>query len=170
MKRYFHRKGRWKLGFVDRLDKRKPSLVKLSELKIQRHLKVDWKYRVYDGDPETIEYWQRREYFKGRNSLTLGSVQEKLFLKQKGLCALCFTPLENQEKGSESYQTHHLKPQQFGGTHQLRNLRLVHTECHRTIHRLFTPEQMARYAESGIDYLRLLKGKRTAEEGESVAR
>lgn len=74
MKRYFHRKGRWKLGFVDRLDKRKPSLVKLSELKIQRHLKVDWKYRVYDGDPETIEYWQRREYFKGRNSFTLGSV------------------------------------------------------------------------------------------------
>ena len=83
---------------------------------------------------------------------------------------MCHTPLSSAETNHEEYETHHLFPQQFGRTHQLRNLRLVHTECHRMIHRLFSTKQMAELTDKGIDYLRLLKGRRTAEEGESVAR
>ena len=168
--KYFSRKGRWKLAFADREEKRRPSCVKLSEIPIRRHWKVSWKYRVYDGSKQAIEYWYRRDYFKALDALSDESVQERLFRRQKGQCGMCHTPLSSAETNHEEYETHHLFPQQFGRTHQLHNLRLVHTECHRMIHRLFPTKQMAELTDKGIDYLRLLKGRRTAEEGESVAR
>jgi hypothetical protein len=51
----------------------------------------------------------------------------------------------------------------FSGDEKLRNLRLLHGECHRELHADFTREEMAEYSNSGIDYLRLLKRKRPPE-------
>jgi RNA-directed DNA polymerase len=153
--RYFCRRGRWKLSFVDRNDKRRASLVKLSEIPIKRHVKVSRKYRVYQGTEEAIEYWKRREYFKAWFSTEYGSIQEKLFRNQKGLCAWCKTPVNSEEIQSQKTETHHMKPQQFGGEHKLRNLRLLHTECHRSIHRLIPRKQMAELIDNEINYLML---------------
>jgi 5-methylcytosine-specific restriction endonuclease McrA len=129
--------------------------VKLSEIPIKRHVKVSRKYRVYQGTEEAIEYWKRREYFKAWFSTEYGSIQEKLFRNQKGLCAWCKTPVNSEEIQSQKTETHHMKPQQFGGEHKLRNLRLLHTECHRSIHRLIPRKQMAELIDNEINYLML---------------
>ena len=131
--------------------------MKLSEIPIRRHVKISSKYRVYQGTEETIEYWKRREYFKVLSAVSY--LQEKLFRKQKGLCAWCKTSVNSEEIERIKSEIHHMKPQQFGGEHKLRNLRLFHTECHRTIHSLIPRKQMAELFDCGIDYLRLLKGK-----------
>lgn len=168
--RYFSRQRTWKLAFIDRSDARRPSVVKLTEIPIQRHLKVSWKYRVYDGNEQARAYWQRREYFKTLYTTEIGAVAARLFRQQKGLCAWCATWLNSEDTASGNSEVHHLKPRQFGGIHQLRNLRLLHTECHRMVHRLFPRSQMAALMDKGIDYLRRLKGKFIVEEGESVVR
>ncbi|MFC1714832.1 hypothetical protein ACFL6S_14285 [Candidatus Poribacteria bacterium] len=59
--------------------------------------------------------------------------------------------------------TNHMKPRTFSGDGKLRNLRLLHGECQRELHVDFTREEMAEYSISGIDYLRLLKRKRSPE-------
>jgi len=57
-----------------------------------------------------------------------------------------------------------MNPCTFSGDEKLRNLRLLHEECHRELHADFTREEMAEYSNSGIDYLRLLKRKRSPEQ------
>ena len=130
-------------------------LIKMSKIPIVRHVKVRRDVRIYDS--KATEYWDEREISKTRNSI-YGSVSlERLFKRQKGKCSYC-KGLFNQEDVQEStIHKHHLKPRSAGGDWKLSNLRLLHTECHISLHGLFSRKEMAKYSDNGIDYLKLMK-------------
>jgi 5-methylcytosine-specific restriction endonuclease McrA len=84
----------------------------------------------------------------------------KLFRIQNGKCADCKTEITATDIRSAEIHKHHMKPRSLGGDWKLSNLRLLHKACHRELHATFTREEMARYITNGIDYLRLLKGRK----------
>jgi len=100
-----------------------------------------------------------REYQNTKDSILGSGVLSKLFGKQKGQCAYCKQPITKDEINNANFHKHHMKPRSEGGDEKLNNLRLVHTLCHRDIHAMYTRKEMSEYIDSGIDYLRLMKGK-----------
>ena len=104
-------------------------LNRLSDIPIQRHIKVVKGKRVYNKEDEM--YWNDREY-----KLSLRryySKHRQLFIEQKGLCPLCKTLIAF----DDSFQVHHKIAKAKGGTDSYSNLQLLHTECHRETHRNF---------------------------------
>ena len=166
MKKYPNQlKSNWTKLFYTMVDKDRwnlhdrntgATIIKMSKIPIIRYTKVRGDIRVYDS--EATEYWEKRELSKARDSI-LGSVPlERLFKRQKGKCLYC-NELFNQEDIQESAtHKHHLKPISEGGNWKLGNLRLLHSECHTSLHSLFSRKEMAKYVDSGIDYVNLLKG------------
>ena len=122
-------------------------LYMIERTKIERHIKVRKGMRVYCQEHQ--EYWKQRKLTKAK--LVLYGRNKTLFMKQKGRCGFC-----NQMMDSEVH-VHHLKPIKHGGDNKYSNLRLIHQECHKSLHSLISLSDMANYAEIGIDYLRLLK-------------
>ncbi len=45
----------------------------------------------------------------------------------------------------------------MGGDWTLSNVLLLHSECHAQVHKELSLEDMARYADKGINYLALIK-------------
>jgi len=129
----------------------------LSSIPIKRYIKINNDHRVYDV--KSIEYWEMREYMNAKDSILGAGVLSSLFGKQKGKCAYCKQPITKEEVNSVEFHKHHMKPRTEGGNEKLNNLRLVHTLCHRDLHAMWTRKEMSEYIDSGIDYLRLMKGK-----------
>ena len=129
-------------------------LLKMSMIPISRFIKVKSDARVYDGN--ATEYWEKRELSKTRDKIYGSPTIDRLFVKQKGRCAYC-----NQIFGDDisDIHKHHLKPRSEGGDWKLGNLRLLHSECHTSLHSLFYRKDMARFVDNKIDYLRLLKSQ-----------
>ena len=50
-----------------------------------------------------------------------------------------------------------MKPRSEGGDNKLGNLRLVHAECHRSIHSRYHRKEMADLVDKSIDYVRFDK-------------
>jgi RNA-directed DNA polymerase len=154
MRRYFSRVGGRKLVFMDR--ETGFLLISVSKISIKRFVKINAQYRVYEGAKEAIEYWQKRAYLNGVSQM--GSEQmAKLFKRQHGKCEYCDTSLTPEPRQQMNIQKHHVKPRSSGGDDQLRNLKLLHSECHRELHAVFSREKMASLADQGIDYVRFLK-------------
>jgi RNA-directed DNA polymerase len=120
----------------------------MQKIPIRRHIKVQRGRRVYCIND--------REYWNGRtsNQMALYGTYRQLYDKQYGKCAYC----EGRFTTEDDLHLHHLKPLKFGGVNELINLRLIHHNCHTTIHGLFSLIEMNLYADKGIDYLTLLKG------------
>ncbi len=135
------------------------ALQKMSSIPIKRFTKVNNDYRVYDTSIESREYWKKREYTKAKDSIYGSGEDTMLFKRQKGKCAYCKNPTTQEQIQNVEIQKHHMKPRSFGGDTKPNNLRLLHKECHQTIHSLWTREQLAQFIDNGIDYLRLLKPK-----------
>ena len=160
--KYFFRKGNRKDKFHDK--ESNTFLFIMSSISCARRwIKVRREYRVHDGRKEAIEYWQNREYMNAKDSIYGSGALTQLFRGQKGKCAYCKTPITPKAVKNGDIHRHHMKPRTFSGDEKLRNLRLLHGECHRDLHADFTREEMAKYDNSGIDYLRLLKRKRSPE-------
>lgn len=145
MSRYFTQRG---CVFTDR--ETGISLYRLSQLPIRRYLRVGRDYRVHDGSKETIAYWQKRAYLSGLMNLKARQVST-LYRRQGGRCAYCSGMLISTQ--SVFCYRHHVKPRSFGGDEQLRNLRLLHPECHRELHATFSRDDMAKFADQGVDYV-----------------
>lgn len=79
-------------------------------------------------DLENIEYFSKRAK---RIAITnLVSVRrERLIKKQGGLCPVCNDSLLE----GEETEVHHRKPRSRGGSDALKNLALLHQNCHRQI-------------------------------------
>ena len=153
IKRYFKtgKNDRW--IFYD--PKTKTTLPKMAWTKIKRFIKVKSDMRVYDGNAR--QYWETREHHNARDAiLGLGNLR-KLYHVQIGRCAYCKQPITQQQVTGHSIETHHMRPRSEGGNGQPRNLRLIHSECHTTLHKQFPRNKMAEMIDKGIDYLRLLK-------------
>ena len=128
---------------------------KLQWIPIQRFIKVRAIMRVYDVRAK--EYWDRREYLKAQDAI-IGSVTlRKLHQGQKGKCSYCNHPITQEQVRDTAIHQHHLKPRSEGGDWKLNNLRLLHTDCHTTLHGLLSRKEMADFVDKGIDYLRLMR-------------
>ena len=131
MNRYFQRTSERKSHFVDRETNTK--LPTLGKIPIKRFVKVNSKFRVYDRNPETLEYWNKREYLNAFNQIE--SVKRgRLFANQRGKCPHCKGTITQEDIQGQETHVHHVIPRSEGGTDSYSNLRLLHTECHREIH------------------------------------
>ena len=158
-KKYFTTHGRkWRF----KAEKGEETII-VSKIPIVRYVKVKSGMRVHGGDKETIEYWNKREY---RNALSqIYSVKvEKLFRRQKGMCPYCGQPITKAAIEKGDIHMHHLiprTPQAEGvgwglqdGSEELKDLRLVHKECHTEAHSIMSREQMAYWWRNKGNYLR----------------
>jgi RNA-directed DNA polymerase len=143
--RYFTRRG---CVFIDR--ETGTSLYRLSQLPIQRHIRVSRDYRVHEGSAEAITYWQKRDYLTGLMNLKARQVKT-LYWRQGGRCSYCSGMLMSTQL--MLYHRHHIRPCSCGGDEQLCNLRLLHPKCHQELHAAFSREDMAKFADQGIDYV-----------------
>jgi RNA-directed DNA polymerase len=155
VEKYFSMNKGSKWAFRDKTGKQVSTL---STIPIKRFTKINNDHRVYDVN--SIEYWEQREYQNAKDSILGSGVLSALFGRQKGKCAYCKQPITKDEINDMEFHKHHNKPRSEGGDEKPNNLRPVHTLCHRDLHALYTRKEMSEYADSGIDYLRLMKGRK----------
>ena len=157
-------KSRWSKLFFKMVEKDRwhlhdrdtgATITKMSRIPIVRYVKVKKDVRVYDG--EAIEYWEKREVSKTKDSIYGSVALERLFKRQKGRCVYCRKPFYQEDIQESATHKHHLKPRSEGGNWKLSNLRLLHSECHTSLHSLFSRKEMADLADKKIDYVRLMK-------------
>jgi len=115
----------------------KATLRKFAWTKSVRHRLVPKNYSP--DDPTLQDYWRQR---RARTSATEYRYRQ-LFQWQKGICPVCHQRLEN----GEDTHIHHVVPKKRGGTDDLPNLRLVHSNCHRQIHSSNAPLEVRQWLE-----------------------
>jgi RNA-directed DNA polymerase len=112
-------------------------LMKMSSLRIIRHIKLRNGMKVYESDRETLEYWRSRGYRSVLNQIYSSKV-ERLYKRQKGICPYC----QQSVAGISTAHIHHILPVKYGGTEELNNLWLLHLDCHRAVHSKYSQKQM----------------------------
>ena len=148
--KYFSRVGRVRAVFKDKESSTK--IFRLTEIPIKRFVKVKNGIRVYDKNPNTIEYWKKREYENAYHQIHSIKVR-KLYERQKGKCLHCKETLTLQEIQDGETHVHHMKPVSLGGDNGYSNLRLIHTQCHRELHAKYSREEMSNLTDKRIDYI-----------------
>jgi RNA-directed DNA polymerase len=104
------------------------TLVKASDTKIRRHIKITGAANPFDPK------WE--PYFEDRLGLTMQGTLKgrgrllRLWWNQNKRCLLCEQPI-TKETG---WHLHHRIHQQYGGTNNQANLALLHPNCHRQLH------------------------------------
>ena len=124
---------------------------RLTSIPIERFVKVKSNVRVYDKDPNTIEYWKKREYINAYNQIHSVRMQE-LYERQRGTCPYCKGQMTQRQISKTELHVHHMKPRSLGGNQDYSNLRLLHNECHRELHAKITRTKMCELSDKGIDY------------------
>jgi RNA-directed DNA polymerase len=127
-------------------------LIILGNIPIKRHVLVNGKMRVYDQNPNTIEYWKKREYtnaFKQIESVRI----EHLYKRQKGICDYCNNIITATDIKERETHVHHMKPRSFGGNESYSNLKLLHSDCHRELHTKITRKYMSDLSDKKVKYL-----------------
>jgi RNA-directed DNA polymerase len=126
--KYFHtiKNKKWcfatkKDGIVDQI------LVKYTDTKIKRHVKVQAGKSFYDGDEL---YWAKR-LSKGYGDISPSKA--KMLVKQNGKCAYCNSVFKN----GDLMEIHHKIFKSEGGKDEYRNLVLMHKHCHDQYHAEF---------------------------------
>ncbi|MBP2050701.1 hypothetical protein J2Z21_003640 [Streptomyces griseochromogenes] len=139
----FHsvREDRWVFGDRDS----GAFLPKFSWTKIIRHYVVQG--AASPDDPSLQDYWRERRRKKAAPPMDKTSLV--LAVRQRGLCPLCRQPLiagAEYEPDSprewinwfaaskKALHKHHFAYRRDGGSNERKNLRLVHSECHRQHH------------------------------------
>ena len=104
-------------------------LLKLTDTKIVRHIKVKGGYNPFD--PAWELYWEK--LLTNRMSQDVWDGQRfKLWVEQGGQCALC----EQQLDSASAMDDHHIVHRMHGGSNALANRVLLHSVCHRRVHAL----------------------------------
>ena len=120
-----------------------------NDIKWTPHVMVKGGMRVYGT--EALEYWKKRE-----EKLAMHQIYSKrmgqLWERQKGLCPTCEEPITSEDIGNSKVHQHHCLPRCQGGDASLNNLELLHDECHRKIHTLYTRKQMAEWHSRKLKY------------------
>ena len=126
-------------------------LFRLMSIPIRRFVKVKSNVRVYDNDPNTIEYWKKREYTNAYNQIHSVKMR-KLYERQRGTCPYCKGQMTQKQINKTELHVHHMQPRSLGGNEGYSNLRLLHNECHRELHSKITRTEMCELSDKGIDY------------------
>lgn len=130
-------------------------LFSIKNVPIMRHIKIKGDVRVYNNDDK--DYWEMRDFKLARDEIFVAISVMRLFKKQQGRCAYCKRFISQKDISNSAIHQHHLRPRSEGGDWKSSNLRLLHAECHTTLHSQISRQEMAKYVSNGIDYLRLLK-------------
>jgi RNA-directed DNA polymerase len=130
-----------------------------NDIKWTPHVMVKGGMRVYDTS--ALKYWEKREQKLAEDQM-YSKVMEKLWKRQKGLCITCESSLSAMDIGNGKVHKHHCLPRSQGGDNSLNNLELLHSECHRKIHTLYTRRQMAYWYNMKLKYW----GKKAVNERE----
>lgn len=104
------------------------TLVRLSDIPIERHVKV--KDTSSPDDPTLNKYWQTRKTQRGKSYWEKGSKLYRVAQKQEWNCPVCGEHLFN----GEELHTHHIVRVKDGGTNQEENLEHLHKACHHHKH------------------------------------
>ncbi len=109
---------------------RELKLVKASDTKIKRHIKIRGKANPFD--PKQESYFESRLGWKMEGNLKGKTQLLRLWWQQDKECPHC------QEKITKEtgWNIHHIQPKSEGGKDNISNLVLLHPNCHRQIHSL----------------------------------
>ncbi|TJZ94346.1 group II intron reverse transcriptase, partial [Actinacidiphila oryziradicis] len=120
-------------------------LPKFAWTSIRRHQLVRGKSSP--DDPTLCDYWSQRR--KTRTPPPMDKISLTLAARQKGICPLCgqaliagaeYEPDSPREwinwfdAMKKRLHKHHFTHRRNGGSDEIKNLRLVHSECHRQLH------------------------------------
>ena len=130
-------------------------LYRIGSTVFRRFIPVKRGIRVYDENAK--EYWLKREYINAKNSIITDSRTMFLFNRQKGRCHFCRQRITDENVKETQLHSHHMKPRSQGGDNKLGNLRLLHKECHLKLHGIISRQDMARFINNGIDYLKIMR-------------
>jgi RNA-directed DNA polymerase len=117
----------------ERLSDGTPKLMplhRLSNTKIQRHIKIRSEANPFDPQWET--YFEERMVRKMKGSLKGRKRLLKMWTDQKGKCPVCKLYITEETE----WHNHHLLPKHKGGKSIVSNLVLLHPDCHRKVHSL----------------------------------
>jgi RNA-directed DNA polymerase len=154
-KRYFGKfnpksDSKWVLG-----DKETGTyMLKFSWTVIERHPMI--KHNYSPDNPNLKEYWEKRKerISKSKEENKNTKFYNDILKKQKYQCPICGQSLVFTE---EEREKHHVIPQHIGGGDNARNLRILHTPCHKKIHAInaTTPEALELLGITLDDYAKL---------------
>lgn len=95
---------------------------------IQRHKKIRGDYNPFDPAQEMYGETLRQE--RMAESMSYRKQWAKLFVSQRGLCAVCQSAI-TKETG---WHDHHIEHRVAGGSNALGNRVLLHPDCHVQVH------------------------------------
>ena len=123
--KYFHTIGKRKWNFATKQDGRIDQvLIRHSDTKIQRHIKVQKGKSFYNGDEI---YWAKR--LSGGYG-DISPSKAKMLKFQDGKCAYCSAVFKN----GDLMESHHKTHKAHGGMDKYGNLILMHRHCHDQYH------------------------------------
>ena len=150
IRKYYSRQDKVKAVFTEK--ESKMTIFRLAKIPIKRFVKVKNGIRVYDKDPQTQEYWQKREFSNAYNQIYSVKVR-RLYNRQVGICPYCKGHITQNQIGNSEVEIHHIKPRSFSGNNDYSNLRILHAECHRELHAKISRIDMANLSDNGINYI-----------------
>ncbi|WP_234418494.1 HNH endonuclease signature motif containing protein [Dongshaea marina] len=105
-------------------------LLYASDTPIKRHTKIKGEANPYD--PSFEQYFEKRLEYVWRNSAQGNKKLVDLWYRQLKRCPMCkqFITLESR------WDIHHIFERHKGGNSKLKNLVLLHPNCHRQLHSL----------------------------------
>jgi len=109
------------------------------------YARVGYDRSFYDGD---TAYWAER-LSKGYGNIT--PAKAKMLKRQDGICPVCKCAFTNQDLP----EAHHIKPRQYGGLWEFKNMVLVHLHCHDKVHREYA-KQKRKMCRDQREYERLI--------------
>lgn len=127
--RYFFKteKGRdW--CFFGRKDRKKATLIRAADVRIERHVKIKGQANPYDSEWEL--YMERRMDKKTTESLKDRKQIFFLWQEQDGICPVCKQKIFDKT----GWHKHHIIWRIHGGSNTKENLVLLHPNCHRQVH------------------------------------
>lgn len=104
------------------------TLMRATDIKIQRHPKIRGNVNPYDRKDET--YFEWRKDLNMLNKLEGKFMLRQLYNKQNGYCQVCMDKITNET----GWNTHHLNPKHLGGEWTADNLVMLHPVCHIQVH------------------------------------
>lgn len=115
-------------------DKSDKSIFSMKGIEINRFVKMKQNHRVYDNNDKVQSYWQKRITMNAYNVVS-SKRRRSIFNRQNGKCAFCHKFITADEIVDNQIELDHIQPISKGGTNRLCNLRLVHADCHKEIHK-----------------------------------
>jgi RNA-directed DNA polymerase len=139
--KYFTSKeGRNWVFFGDCPNGRRRLLFQIGAVRIRRHQPVKLDANPYDA--KWLSYFQARDNKTVDDSHCIPRVVRQLWWRQKGMCPHCGLSLGNFTEWGIfkcDLDQHHIVPRAEGGSDELANLWLLHSNCHRQLHVVATP-------------------------------